>query len=255
MKNYTSLSSSPNYDYMAFNNTQQMRKNMGLGGGFVSGGEGLGGGGSPISSSFIGTDKREVHESREIRRNSPPIIPISRSQTLSENMKSSSYNLYSSEDIININGVKPKCDELSSIILPFYPPIIDIVISKHLHVEIVDHSSGNEKNKDAVICSGKLKKYRFNGHVRNYDIYVEFVNENVYHVKKRGIMMKTSVHDELRKHIIKTMVNYVADGGDVDPKPSLLDGGCGGGSEGMIVKGKTKKKWFSFLSCFDSAND
>ena len=43
-------------------------------------------------------------------------------------------------------------------------------------------------------------------------------NENVYHVKKRGIMMRVRVSEDIRQLILNTMVNYVADGGDLDPK-------------------------------------
>jgi hypothetical protein len=43
-------------------------------------------------------------------------------------------------------------------------------------------------------------------------------NENVFHVKKRGVLMRVRVSEDVRQLIINTMVNYVADGGDVDAK-------------------------------------
>ena len=66
-------------------------------------------------------------------------------------------------------------------------------------------------------------------------------NNTVYHVKKKGIMMRTSVHDDLRRHIIKIMVNFIE------------GGGTGGGSsrnDSVIVK--PKKKWFHKFACFSS---
>jgi hypothetical protein len=109
-----------------------------------------------------------------------------------------------------------------------------------------------------VLANGKIKKYRVNGSIKDYNIYVEFCNENVYHVHKRGIMMRVKVTDELRKLIINTMVNYTADSGDVNTRKS----GSGGGG---VVTGSNNKRggtggrggrgWFGWLSCFTSRNE
>ena len=203
--------------------------------------------------------KQQSHQSQQ-----------SQQQVRTENTKNNDHNLYTSEDIINVN--KPFFNnlhnqELQSIVLPFYIPIIDIVISNDLAIEIVDHSS--IETKERILCSGKIRKYRLNGIIKNYDIFIEMENENVFHVKRRGIMMRTRVSEDLRRHIIKTMVNYVADGGDVDPKvnsrsSSLLGGGGGGGGSGAqdihtsLMREndvKPKKGCFSFLSCFGTTQD
>jgi hypothetical protein len=103
-------------------------------------------------------------------------------------------------------------------------------------------------DKNNVICSGKIRKYRINGVVKNYDMFVEIGNENIYHVKKRGIMMRVRVKDELRQIIVKTMVNYVADGGEIHTKNNSLENiSIGGG-----VSGGVKKRTFSFFGCFKS---
>ncbi len=208
--------------------------------------------------------KHQLHQSSQ-----------SQQQVKTENSNHNDYNLYTSEDIINVN--KPLFnnlhnEKLQSIVLPFYIPIIDIVISNDLAIEIVDHSS--IETKERILCSGKIRKYRLNGIVKNYDIFIEMENENVFHVKRRGIMMRTRVSEDLRRHIIKTMVNYVADGGDIDQKvisssyssssSSSLGGGGGGGSGAQDIHSsllrqhantKPKKGCFSFLSCFGATQD
>jgi hypothetical protein len=252
MKNYTNLGSSPNTSYMRFNDR--------------SSGDGIGSG-SPGSLGGWGDNapfKRfETYMTGDTRQNSEinqklQSLPISQSPP--ENIKYGAHNaaeLYRSEDIININSNKsfpnsPRHDEFSIIVLPFYIPIIDLVIANGLHVEIVDHSNKDGANKNNIICSGKIRKYRLNGVVKNYDIFVEIGNENIYHVKKRGIMMRVRVKDELRQVIIKTMVNYVADGGDTDPKNNsvVVNSGAGGGAGGGVGGGV--KRAFSCFGCFKS---
>lgn len=258
MKNYTSLGSSPNTSYMRFNDRNS--------------GDGIGSG-SPGSLGGWGDNapfKRfETYMTGDTRQNSEinqklQSLPISQSPP--ENYKHSpprnTPELYTSEGIININSNKsfpnsPRYDEFSIIVLPFYIPIIDLVIANGLHVEIVDHSNKDGANKNNVICSGKIRKYRLNGVVKNYDIFVEIGNENIYHVKKRGIMMRVRVKDELRQVIIKTMVNYVADGGDTDPKNNSVvvnnnGGGVGVGVGGGAGGGGGVKRTFSCFGCFKS---
>ena len=174
-----------------------------------------------------------------------------------------SHNLYTSEDIINVNNPyfnNLHNQELQAIVLPFYIPIIDIVISNDLMIEIVDHI--NIETKERILCKGRIRKYRLNGIMKNYDMFIEMENENVFHVKRRGIMMRTRVSEDLRRHIIKTMVNYVADGGDVDPKvnsnsSSSLGGGSAKDLHSSLLHQNTKPKkgCFSFLSCFRATND
>jgi hypothetical protein len=151
------------------------------------------------------------------------------------------------------------------IIIPFYCCLIDIVIKNDLYVEIVDNSNIDIKNK--VLASGKIRKYRVNGHIKDYDIFVEFCNENVYRVNKRGIMMKVTVSEQVRKIIINMMVNYVADGKDVDLRKSGSGGaaaatvaaanasGRAGGAGGAGGAGERRRGWFGWLSCFTSRND
>ena len=189
-------------------------------------------------------------------------------------------NLYTYEDVININnmgaGAGVGVKELQTIVLPFYIPIIDIVISNDLMIDIVDHIS--IETKERILCSGRIRKYRLNGIMKNYDIFIEMENGSVFHVKRRGIMMKTRVTEDLRKHIVNTMVNYVADGGDLDPKvnsccyssssssssSSLLGGGGGGGVYNAQdihtpllreQEVKPKKGCLGFLACFGSTRD
>ena len=107
---------------------------------------------------------------------------------------------------------------------------MDIVISNDLFIEVVDNGSIETKNK--VLISGKIRKYRLNGSIKNYDIFIEMENEDVFHVKKRGIMMRVRVPEELRQLILNTMVNYVADGGELDSKSRAGSGGSRGGSSG-----------------------
>ena len=225
MKNYTSLSSSPNTNYMQFNPDLQRQQSLERENGRSGSGSGNGSG---------------------------------------------SQSIYTYEDIINIKNMGMEVKELQTIVLPFYIPIIDIVISNDLSIEIVDHSS--IETKERILCSGRIRKYRLNGIVKNYDIFIEMENGSVFHVKKRGIMMRTRVSEDLRRHIIKTMVNYVADGSDVDSKMNSscssysssslggVGGGDGGGGGGIVQdihtpllrekEVKPKKGCLGFLACF-----
>ena len=55
-------------------------------------------------------------------------------------------------------------------------------------------------------------------------------NENVFHVKKQGIMMRTHVSEDLRRHIVKKMVNYISDKNDVNPNVNYQSSSLGGRS-------------------------
>ena len=258
MKNYTSLGSSPNTNYMQFNDSASVNGNI----------SGSGSPGSPGSLGGWGDNAPFKRFETYMTSDAKPKSDINKklqSLPISQSPPRNTPELYTSEDIININNNKsfpnsPRHDDYNVIVLPFYIPIIDIVIANGLHVEIVDHSSKGGADKNNVICSGKIRKYRLNGIVKNYDIFVEIGNENIYHVKKRGIMMRVRVKEELRQLIIKTMVNYVADGGDVDPKnnsPENSGGGGGGGAGGAGGGGGAggaggAKRTFSCFGCFKS---
>jgi hypothetical protein len=187
-------------------------------------------------------EKHDERKSREIIGNSGINKSIIRNQN---------------GDDIGGNQVVSNCNDTHiPIIIPFQCCLIDIVINNDLYIEIVDNSNIEMKNK--VLASGKIRKYRLNGHIKDYDIFVELENEDVYRVNKRGIMMKVTVSEDVRKLIINTMVNYVADGGDVDMRKSgsgsavaNASGRAGGGGG----SGGRKRGWFGWLSCFTSRND
>ena len=226
MKKYTSMGTSPPTDYTRFNDGGNL-----LGGG----GSGLQGGGG--SAKNMRDENNGSHEKREIMQNSEKII--------------NTHNLYSYENIIdgnsNLHMSASYVDtNKQTIVLPFYRCIIDLVILNDLHVDIVDNMNTEVKNK--VLCSGKIRKYRFNGAIQNYDLFIEMMNENVFHVKKRGIMMRVNVSEDLRRLIINTMVNYVADGGDVvkEIKGNTNDGTASGYD--IIPKKQNKKT--SWFKCF-----
>ena len=221
MKGYTSLSSSPTTNYMRFDDNSAGSARGGRGGsrGIVGSPGSLGGLGDNIGFKRFDTYiSSEVQQKREINR---------KSGTLNENT-----NLYTTENIIQIgdnNNNKNSSNKNSSnepfvagevvyrtIVIPFYICLMDIVILNDLFIEVVDNGSIETKNK--VLISGKLRKYRLNGGIKNYDIFIEMDNEDVFHVKKRGILMRVRVSEELRQLIINTMVNYVADGEDLDTK-------------------------------------
>lgn len=226
MKGYTSLSSSPTTNYMRFDDNSASR---GAGRGIVGSLGSLGGLGDNIGFKRFETYiSNEAQQKREINR---------KSGTLNENT-----NLYTTENIIQIgdnnnnNNNKNSSNEpfvagevvYRTVVIPFYICLMDIVILNDLFIEVVDNGSIETKNK--VLISGKLRKYRLNGGIKNYDIFIEMDNEDVFHVKKRGIMMRVRVSEELRQLIINTMVNYVADGEDLDTKSKSRAGGSGAGA-------------------------
>ena len=147
-----------NVDYVDFNNT-----NGGLGGG------GGGGGGSGS-----GVGEREKREKRE----------------KNEKSEENTNNNTSTTNANNISEIIYK-----TIVMPFYIPLVDYVISNDLFIEIID-----SLNKNNIIGEGIIKKYRLNGPPSNYDMFIETEKENVYHVKRRGIMMR-------RKIIIREQTN------------------------------------------------
>lgn len=241
MKNYTSLGTSPTTNYIRFTNEDAAR-----GGGGGSGGSSLGGlGGLADNLALSRLEKHDECKSREIIGNSLINKSIIRNQN--------------GDDICVITRENDVIDGHRPIIIPFQCCLIDIVINNDLYIEIVDNSNIEMKNK--VLASGKIRKYRLNGHIKDYDIFVELENEDVYRVNKRGIMMKVNVSEDVRKLIINTMVNYVADGGDVDTRKSGSGGaaanvsGRAGGGGGDGSGGRRRRGWFRWLSCFTSRNE
>jgi hypothetical protein len=239
MKNYTSLSPNPHTDYMKFTNDKRE---------VLGGLGGLGGLGDILNISKL--ENYETLEKREINGNSYE-------NSISESCYFSHTN--ANENVINKELPKKiHVDaQLQSIVVPFYIPILDIIISHDLRVDIVDHSvESTEENKSRVICGGNIRKYRVNGDVKDYNIIIEMENDALYHVRKRGIMMRTNVGEELRKHIIKTMVKYadvdqgeksIRDGDNIEKQNAVRQ------SKGMVVK--PKKRWFQFMACFTSTPD
>ena len=161
-------------------------------------------------------------------------------------------NIYTTENIIqNISGEVV----YRTIVIPFYYCLIDIVINNDLYVEIVDN--GNAETKNIVLASGKIRKYRLNSAIKDYDIFVELENENVFRVNKRGIMMRIKVSEDVRRLIINTMVNFVADGGDVDARRKSggsggggVAGRAGGGGDRGGGGGKDRGGCLGWFSCF-----
>ena len=130
-----------------------------------------------------------------------------------------------SEEINNNGEIVSK-----TIVIPFYVCLIDMIIMNDLHIKVVDNTNQNQ-----VIGEGKIRKYRLNGAPTDYNMFVEMENENVYHIKKKGIMMQVKVGGELYKVIINTIVNM-----DVG-RP---------GSSSSASGGSRKKGWFSWFKCF-----
>jgi translation initiation factor 2 beta subunit (eIF-2beta)/eIF-5 len=232
MKGYTSLGSSPNTNYIRFNDNG----GSGSGGRSIVGSPGsLGGLGDNLGFKRFETYmSSEAQQKREINRNS---------DSLNVNQ-----NLYTTENIIQND--EPKSEHFvpgeivyKTIVIPFYICLMDIIIFNDLFIEVVDNSSIETKNK--VLISGKIRKYRLNGVIKNYDIFIEMENEDVFHVKKRGIMMRVRVPEELRKLIINTMVNYVADGGDLVKNPDNAEN-----LNGEIISAGVKKKTGGCFTCF-----
>jgi len=225
MKNYVSLGTSPNISNINYNQFDD------------GGSRGLGGLGG-TRAGVPRSQNNDAHEKREIIQNSGKL--------------KSSYNPYSSEKLIDISRNSYTNSTLDNvdyqcIVLPFYRCIIDIVILNDLHVEIVDNNNIETKNK--VLCEGKIRKYRFNGAIQNHDIFVEMMNESVFHVKRRGIMMRVNVSEDLRRHIINTMVNYVGDGGDII-KDTTIDASGGIHINSVIKTNKNKNKKSGCFKCF-----
>jgi hypothetical protein len=254
MKNYTSLGTSPTTNYIRFINEDAAGGGVGGVGGVGSKGSGnslggLGGlGGLADNLALTRLEKHDECKTREIIGNSGIHKSIIRNQN--------------GDDVCVTTRENYVVDGHIPIIIPFHCCLMDIVINNDLCIEIVDNSNIEMKNK--VLASGKIRKYRLNGNIQDYDIFVEFENEDVYRVNKRGIMMKVTVSEEVRKLIINTMVNYVADGKDVDLRKSGSGGaaaatvaaanasGRAGGAGGA---GERRRGWFGWLSCFTSRND
>jgi hypothetical protein len=218
-------------DYVLFKNKDGADTNFG----------GLGGlGGWADNSAFKRLDKygtygkHETLQKREINRNSDSVIV--------------NQNLYTTENIIQ--NVEPKSEHFvpgeivyKTIVIPFYVCLMDIIIFNDLFIEVVDNGSIETKNK--VLISGKIRKYRLNGVIKNYDIFIEMENEDVFHIKKRGIMMRVRVPEELRQLILNTMVNYVADGGDLVKNPDNAQN-----LNVEIIKTDIKKNTWGCFTCF-----
>ena len=244
MKNYTSLGSSPNTNYIRFNDN-----------GAAAGGGGLGGlGGLGDNLAFKRFEKYDTHEAqqkREINRKSDAVNGNENIIQLNSNNSNNSNNLNnslsSSASAASASAASasfiPGEVVFRTIVIPFYICLMDIIIMNDLFVEIVDNSSIETKNK--ILGSGKIRKYRLNGAIKNYDIFVEMENEDVFHVKKRGIMMRVRVSEEIRQLILNTMVNYVADGGDIIKNPHHAQN-----LNGEIIKADVKKNTGGCFTCF-----
>jgi hypothetical protein len=234
MKNYTSLvpspGTSPTTNYIRFQNDGK----GGNGGNGDRGGGGLGG-----LADNLGLQRLEKHDER-IRR---------------ENIGNSGNNIsiippYDDNGDIVINDVVYR-----TTLVPFYYCIIDLVIINDIYVDIIDNSS--DETKKTILASGKIRKYRVNGSKTDYNVYVEFANENVYHVNKRGIVMRMKVSQDMRKLIINTMVNFVGDGnkGGESANSGVVESGrAGGGGSGGGGRTGAKGGWFGCLSCFKAHN-
>jgi len=228
-------------DYVLFNNKDNTHDNRRLRGSRASGGSGGSGGlgGWADNSAFNRLDnystygKHEKLQEREINRNSEGIKENYKLYTTENIIKIDNNNNNNNNNSINSNsmtGTSMNGNDsfvagevvYQTIVIPFYICLMDIIIFNDLFIEVVDNSSIETKNN--VLISGKIRKYRLNGVMKNYDIFIEMENEDVFHVKKRGIMMRVRLSEELRKLIINTMVNYVADGGEIDAKSKAVGG-------------------------------
>lgn len=232
MKNYSSLGTSPTTNYIRF-------KDEGGGSGVGGSGRGGGLGGLADNLALLGFEKRDERKSREIIGNSGDNKSIIQNGGVGDG----------DGDVGSVSEVVYK-----TIVIPFYYCLIDIVINNDLYVEIVDN--GNAETKNIVLANGKIRKYRLNSAIKDYDIFVELENENVFRVNKRGIMMRIKVSEELRRLIINTMVNFVADGGDVDARRKsggsgggVVAGRAGGGGDGG-GSGKDRGGCLGWFSCF-----
>jgi hypothetical protein len=118
-----------------------------------------------------------------------------------------------------------------------------MIIVNDLYIKVVDNTNQNQ-----VIGEGKIRKYRLNGAPTDYNIFVEMDNENVYHIKKKGMMMQVKVGGDLYKVILNTLANM-----DVGRPGSRGSGGGDGGGDGGSASAK-KKGWFSWVKCFSGDN-
>ena len=216
MQNYVSLS----VDYVDFNNT-----NGGLGGGEGGNGSWLGGGESLGEREK--REKREKNEKSEENTNNNISTNISKNQTISEIV-------------------------YKTIVMPFYIPLVDYVISNDLFIEIID-----SLNKNQVIGEGIIKKYRLNGPPSNYDMFIETEKENVYHVKRRGIMMRVKVSGDQYKVVVKMLTSMngggVGDANTTSPtntntNTNTLTTPLNPTTHNVLLKKKTG--FFSWFACF-----
>jgi len=203
MQNYVSL----NVDYVDFNNTN----------GSLGGGEGGGNGSWLGGGESLG--EREKREKRE----------------KNEKSEENTNNNISTINSNNISEIVYK-----TIVMPFYIPLVDYVISNDLFIEIID-----SLNKNQVIGEGIIKKYRLNGPPSNYDMFIETEKENVYHVKRRGIMMRVKVSGDQYKVIVK-MLTSMNGGGDANT--TTLQNQTTTKPHNALLKKKTG--FFSWFACF-----
>jgi hypothetical protein len=138
-----------------------------------------------------------------------------------------------SEEIINSGEIVYK-----TIVIPFYVCLIDMIIVNDLHIKVVDNTNQNQ-----VIGEGKIRKYRLNGAPTDYNMFIEMDNENVYHIKKKGMMMQVKVGGDLYKVILNTLTNM-----DVGRPGS--GGVRASGASGASGASAKKKGWFSWFKCF-----
>jgi hypothetical protein len=136
----------------------------------------------------------------------------------------------------NINEVVYK-----TIVMPFYIPLVDYAISNDLFIEIID-----SLNKNQIIGEGKIRKYRLNGPPANYDMFIETEKENVYHVKKRGIMMRVKVSGDQYKVIVKMLTSL--NGGGVGDTNANVQNQIIPTTHNVLVKKKTG--FLNWFACF-----
>jgi hypothetical protein len=73
-------------------------------------------------------------------------------------------------------------------------------------------------------------------------------NEDVYHVKKRGIMMRVKISEDQYKIIVKMLTNI-----NIEKSGNGSGGGGGsGGGAGRNALVKKKKGFFSCFACFQA---
>ena len=209
MQNYVSL----NVDYVDFNT-----RNGGLGGGSGSrlgGREDLG--------------EREKREKRE------------KNEKSEENTNNNISTNTSTTNANNISEIVYK-----TIVMPFYIPLVDYVISNDLFIEIID-----SLNKNQLMGEGKIRKYRLNGPPSNYDMFIETEKEDVYHVKKRGIMMRVKVSTDQYKTIVKMLTSMNGGGAGVgNANTTTLHNQTTPKPHNVLIKKKTG--FFSWFACFSA---